>query len=296
MNMQHGTSRTVDVSYIQITGYTHRDNNQPCEDVLYMKNTGQLIICAIADGQSNTRYGAQGGEMCLKAVADYLEQTGISNITDYPFPDELPYIIIRMLRKRLLVLANNENADFKEFASTLLVVAVDMVHNTYAVVHLGDGCVIDVTTENNVGLLSEPDNEMMNNRTWLTTSSNAIARFRIITGSLSNKKRLVLLSDGATCFCRGRNIPFQAKECISTGESEELLHQLADSDPKDDASCIIVDLCPFDEFAQGRINKEVCISQERNRTIEKELLRWLCYLVYLLLVCFHNDFCGWCTV
>lgn len=234
--------RAVSVSQTQILGHHRHNTDSSCEDVLFVKATDRLLICGIADGKSDAQYGAIGGQISLETVAQYLENTGPDNIMNHPFPDEIPYIIAVALRKRLLDLASSMHADFNDFASTLQLLVMDMLYNTYTLIHLGDGCVIGTGPDGNVSLMSAPDNGLTAYQTWLTTSPNAISHIRITTGSLEQKKRLLLISDGAVCFCKGRNILHHARSLINTGSAEELFQHLTNSNPEDDASCIVIDL------------------------------------------------------
>ena len=90
-------------------------------------------------------------------------------------------------------------------------------------------------------IISPPDNGASLYHTWLTTSLNAVSHFRITFGTLKYGMRILLMSDGATCFCKGRNISRQAKELIRNGSPSELQSYLLNSNPSDDASCIILD-------------------------------------------------------
>lgn len=239
---QFGNSRAASVSQIQVSGHLRRKAGSACEDVLFVKATDRLLICGIADGKSDAQYGAIGGQVSLETVAQYLENSGPDSIKNHPFPDEIPFMITIELRKRLLDLAHSMNANFKDFASTLQILIMDMLCNTYSLIHLGDGCMIGAETNGHISLLSAPDNGLTAYQTWLTTSPNAISHLRITTGSLEQKKRLLLMSDGAVCFCKGRNILHHARTLINTGSAEELLQYLANSNPADDASCIVIDL------------------------------------------------------
>lgn len=235
-------SRAVSISQIQVSRHRRHNAGSSCGDVLFVKTTDRLLICGIADGKSDAQYGAIGGQISLETVAQYLENTGPDSIMNHPFPDELPYIIAVALRKRLLDLASSMHADFNDFASTLQLLVMDMLHNTYTLIHLGDGCVIGTGPDGNVSLMSAPDNGLTAYQTWLTTSPNAISHIRITTGSLEQKKRLLLISDGAVCFCKGRHILHPVRSLMYAGTTEDILQYLANSNPEDDASCIIIDL------------------------------------------------------
>ena len=104
------------ITTAQKTGLRHLQQNKPCEDVIYLRQTRNLLFYGLADGQSQTLCGAEGGRACLEAVADYIENTGISNILHAPFPDELPCMFVKQIRRRILSMVSSQNTDFKEYA------------------------------------------------------------------------------------------------------------------------------------------------------------------------------------
>ena len=117
-------------------------------------------------------------------------------------------------------------------------------HNgKYMMLHLGDGCAIHLPHTGDPMVVSAPDNGLTSCHTWLTTSENIVPHFHVTFGSLTSTKRILLLSDGATCFCRGRNIPRQAKELIKNRSQLQLQDCLMQSNPIDDATCIVLDVC-----------------------------------------------------
>lgn len=238
------TYRNLAVSHTLVTGSRHRRSRQPCEDVVRIHTTREYLFCGLADGQSGKRYGAEGGRFCLEAVEEYIASAGIENLLKMPFPDELPCAVAKAFRKRLCALAESKAAGIREFASTLLAVAVNRETGNYVLVHLGDGCAISIPHTGDPVLISTPENGITSCYTWLTTSEYAVSHLRVAFGSLESKKRLLLITDGATCFCRGKEIPHRAKELLKNGSPSQLCNRLAESDPVDDAACILLDVCP----------------------------------------------------
>ena len=238
-----GVYHNMNFSHAQMKGSCHRQNQHPCEDVVLMRTARDYLFYGLADGQSGAKYGAEGGRICLEAVSDYMESIGIENFLNTPFPDELPCAFVKAFRKELLSLAENNSANINEFASTLLAIAVDLRNGKYILLHLGDGCAISIPNTGDLTLSSAPENGITSHHTWLTTSDNAVSHFRVTFGSFANKKRLLLMSDGATCFYRGREIPRRAKDLLKGGCHTQIFEYLTQSNPIDDATCIIVDIC-----------------------------------------------------
>ena len=116
----------IGISHARLSGACHRKARHPCEDVVLLRSTPEQLFCGLADGHSGARYGAEGGQACLEAVWDYIRQTGLGNILETPFPDELPCAVTKAFRQRLLSLSADRSAALGEFASTLLALAVDL--------------------------------------------------------------------------------------------------------------------------------------------------------------------------
>lgn len=223
------------------TGTQNRQKNEPCGDVVHMVRTPEFCFFGLADGQSGKRFGAAGGKRSLEILEDYIRRQGIGALSEYPFPDELPCMLMREVRSGILALMKEQGGEFSDYASTLLAVAIDPAAGRYFLVHIGDGCAIALRQEALL-MLSPPDNGIAINHTWLTTSDNAVAHLRLRCGSLQEVKRLILLTDGADGLCRGKNIPRQAAQLLSGGTRDAIFAQLEDREAADDTGCIVIDL------------------------------------------------------
>ena len=235
-------SQIIKLFYTQVRGRLHREREEPCEDIVVVQSHPEFLFCGIADGKSGAEFGAEGGRVSLEATADYIHALGIGNLIHAPFPDELPCMIVKEIRKRLLALAGEKQAQLQDFASTLLAIAVDRSTGDYALLHLGDGCALGIPDTEEAAILSPPENGLSFNHTWLTTSDNAVAHLRIRFGSLGGKTRILLLSDGASCLCGGGNIPHRVKPLLRQGSKSQLRAYLESSNPSDDASCVMLEL------------------------------------------------------
>lgn len=238
-----GVNYNTIFSHVQIKGSYHQQNQHHCEDVVLMRTTRDYLFYGLADGQSSAKYGAEGGRVSLEAISDFIESVGIENLLNSPFPDELPCAFVKSFRKELLPLAESNSASIKEFASTLLAIAVDLRNGEYILLHLGDGCAISIPNTGDPTSISAPENGITSYHTWLTTSENAVSHFRVTFGSFANARRILLISDGATCFYRGREIPRRAKDLLKDSCHTNIYNRLIQSNPVDDATCIIIDVC-----------------------------------------------------
>ena len=224
------------------TGQYHIADKLPCEDVYTTRYEGPFHFYGLADGQSGKRFCAVGGQTVLTAIAQYVKDKTISHLCSYAYIDELQYELIRMIRSTLSKLSEEYHADISEFSSTIIAVEIDANTKDYLIIHLGDGSVVGITKENSAVMLSAPDNGITNQYTWLTTSTDAMKHLRIYKSSIENLKRIVLLTDGATMLCRGRNMAKKAEPLLCDLDNpSNILQAIQQGNPVDDASCIVVD-------------------------------------------------------
>lgn len=228
--------RKISTESCQKTGTRHLQAGQPCEDVVVIIREPEFWFCGLADGQSGKRHGAEGGRACLEVLAAWIRDRGVEQVRRYPYPDELPCMMMQQVRACLKNMAD----DMEEYASTLLGLALDPVSGQSFFFHLGDGGLTAVRSDGSLVMLSAPENGPSARYTWLTTSNNAVSHLSIGFCSLETMKRLIFLTDGATALCRGSCI--RAGELLKTGTTEQILERLKASDPADDASCIVLDL------------------------------------------------------
>ena len=224
------------------TGQYHIADKLPCEDVYITRYEGPFRFYGLADGQSGKRFCAVGGQIVLTAIAQFVKDKTISHLCHYAYIDELQYELIRVIRSTLSELSEEYHVDITEFSSTIIVVAIDANTNDYLIIHLGDGSVVGINRENSTVMLSAPDNGITSQYTWLTTSTDAMKHLRIYKGSIDNMKRIVLLTDGATMLCRGRIIAKKAEPILCDLDNPgNILQEIQQGNPVDDASCIVVD-------------------------------------------------------
>lgn len=233
---------TIHASIGQQTGFRKGPIKSSCNDVLYCRNTPTLLFYGLADGQGSKQFGATGGSVALHTVAAYIQETGLSAMLEYPFPDEIPFLLAREFRKSLHSLARQRGHSFSEYASTILGIAIDPLSGNYLVFHLGDGCAIGIHNNNSSMILSPPENTYSPEYTWLTTSDHAAFHLRISYGNIQNFQRLVLLTDGATSLCHGKNISSKAKQLLADKDPHQLLNALKQAHQHDDASGIVLNI------------------------------------------------------
>lgn len=225
------------------TGQRHLDEGLACEDIFYTVENSDLRFFGLADGQTGKRLCRVGGLVVLKAIARYLSDRKLEALIQYEYSDEIQYELMRTIRQTLSALALEYDAEITDFSSTIVVMAIDPKTRKYLTIHLGDGAVIGVKKNTDAVMLSAPENGILQNYTWLTTSVDAVNHLRLWRGSTEDLDRVVLSTDGVTMLWRGGYISETAVSLLCDSEqAEAIMHAVGQSHPRDDASCIIVDL------------------------------------------------------
>lgn len=230
------------LSFSQV-GKEHKSDGLGCEDAYVTINKDSFLFCGLADGQSGKHYCKAGGKAVLTAIAQYVENTGIHALVKREYLDEIQYELIRVIRETLHTLSISSHSEVSEFSSTIVAVAIDRVTSEYLTIHLGDGCILAVKNETDVVILSDPENGITRQYTWLTTSPDAMHHLRVRRGSVDILKRIILLTDGATMFFRGGYITKKAEAVLRDLKNPVAIQdEIENGNPLDDASCIVVNL------------------------------------------------------
>lgn len=233
---------------VQKTGRAHLQRGEACEDVALVRETAQFCFYGIADGQSRKTHCAAGAQRSLELVARYLEEKGVDDLSAYPYEDEIQYELIRGIRSSIRELAEESGAEGEEFSSTLLALAFHPESGAYAAVHLGDGCLIGVPHEGAPAVLSPPDCGALPHQTWLTTSGGALMHLRLAFGDARRYRRFALFSDGADFVCSGKRLTRDGLALLQSGTREDFGTLWENAAPRDDASCLAVDLPKPEHF------------------------------------------------
>lgn len=227
------------------TGAEHLRRGEGCQDAMLITHEGSLHVYGLADGQSGKTHSAEGGLRILHTVAACLTAHGLREFTHCAHEDEMKYVIMRHIRRALSGMANElQLPDVKELSSTLVMIAVDDRTGEYMTLHLGDGAVIGARHDGSMRFISEPENGVTGRYTYLTTSGDAMLHLRISFGQADAYSRIIMLTDGASGFCRGKNVSPRARQLIRSAGREALAAALDGETPADDASIIVIDVAP----------------------------------------------------
>lgn len=240
--ISHTPSLSVRSHGCRQTGTHHAETNSACEDVLLKIEQPDICVYGLADGQSGKSRCIEGAQSVLQLIANLIQTVGIGRLASYPHPDELPALFAHAIRQTLQTLADRESAAIDDFASTLLVLALDPKTGIYITLHLGDGIALKVREGRSIQILTAPDNGFLLSQTWLTSSRQLVSHLRFSAGTLEPGDRVILLTDGACHIACGENIRCQAVPVLRNGTQHEITDYLTAFPTRDDASIIILDI------------------------------------------------------
>ena len=224
-----------------VIGQNNKERAAECEDVIYIDKASGINFFGLADGQTGKEHCCDGGKEVLSSVFRFIIKKGISQMINYEHTDELQYELIRTIRETISKLASSAGMEKAEYASTVVAFAYDPKTYNFVLIHLGDGGIIGQGKNEEISMLSSPENGLTANYTWLTTSQDALNHLRIEFGNTRFYKRILMITDGASVFANGKNIPDKSKRLIASGSREDIVSFLNESNPEDDASCIVID-------------------------------------------------------
>lgn len=178
-----------------VTGRGHLTKNVPCQDrtseLVNRHSTGVFYGSSLADGAGSYKFSEVGAEIVTKEILTYLK----SNFSNLLKIKSVSRKIIQHIKKILSVEAKNRAIDIKELSSTLLFIVIKK--DKFIVGHIGDGVIGVLDKNNNISVLSHPDNGEYLNSTFFTTTENYPNRLRIIRGNIVDSTGFILMSDGS---------------------------------------------------------------------------------------------------
>ncbi len=178
-------------NYVQ--GISHYKNNVPCQDFVYYHADTKIACVSLADGAGSAKHADIGAKMSTKKIVNLLvEHFELFYEADAIFVQKKIYHI---LQTNIGIIAKKNNSNRKDFASTLLFVAVK--ENKFIAGHIGDG-IICYLKNDLLEIISPPDNGEFVNETYFTTSKNYLHHLRLFKGTLNGITGFALMSDG-TC-------------------------------------------------------------------------------------------------
>jgi len=175
--------------YVQ--GIGHVENNEPCQDRAIHIHDEELHGIVLADGAGSCRMGERGAELVVQTFLRYSKEK-----FDEWYQSENPDVVIEQFLLQVIdeETAKHEGTERMDFSCTVLFVLVK--NNQYLAGHIGDG-VIFQRINNELSVLSHPENGRYANETYFITMAPLYEHFRIYKGSIENHMDFMLMSDGA---------------------------------------------------------------------------------------------------
>lgn len=177
----------------KIQGTLHKKLDIPCQDYTTSSNKEEVYIIVLADGAGSAKHSERGAKIACEAVQSFISKNFISIYNTEA--KEVKANLIHRIRTRLGIAAKKNNCNKDEFASTLLFVAVR--HDMFICGHLGDGVIGIIDNQQQVRVLSLPENGEFANFTFFTTSKNYQYHLRLIKGKIDDIEAFLIMSDGA---------------------------------------------------------------------------------------------------
>ena len=174
-----------------VIGSFHAQAGLPCQDYGAYKVLGQdVLIGAMADGAGSAKHSDLGAKKTVEASLQFMAhsfdgenlektafaETGTESDLREIFQRLFPQLLAH-IQQTLEEYARKEQLDFKDLATTLLVVLV--TSKWLAAMQIGDGFIVFKTVGGNYQLLFQPDKGEYINETTFVTSSNALQDIQI---------------------------------------------------------------------------------------------------------------------
>jgi serine/threonine protein phosphatase PrpC len=186
-----------------IQGKSHVSKNIPCQDYVHFELKNECLTVALADGAGSAKHSDIGAKIATVKTCRQLSKN-----FEFFFKAEADVVrakIIHVLRTNLGIQAKIKEARKRDFASTLIFVAIK--NNRFIAGHIGDG-LLGCIEYDRLSLMSPPENGEFVNQTYFTTSKNYQRYLRLFKGDLNNVTGFVLMSDGTgeSLFDKQNNI------------------------------------------------------------------------------------------
>lgn len=187
------TSNDWKVAGTFVTGLSHERQNIGCHDRFSFKCKNLVTSISLADGAGSVKYPDIGAEIASEQVNKTLSKN--FDLLFKSSAEEARHKITHAIRTVLGIHAKKKNCSLSDFSTTLIFASVK--GDKFIAGHIGDG-ILAYLEDDEIILLSPPDNGEFVNETYFVTSKTYKARFRIFKGEIKNIKGFVLMTDG-TC-------------------------------------------------------------------------------------------------
>jgi len=235
-----------------IKGRSHIRNDLPCQDKTYYIDNNDIKVISLSDGAGSCKHSDRGAEIATKVCGEYISDNFndiYDDLDNERVGKELFKKIIDQIKleveektegnevekksenleeessKEIELDINTSEIVIHDYSSTLLFVA--LFGNKYISGHIGDG-LISINDDEQLKILSEPENGETPNSTYFFTSKSAEKHLRLKKGTIKSNTTFILMSDGThECIYDKKEKKFtnaisKFVDWISTGNQEEV--------------------------------------------------------------------------
>lgn len=174
-----------------IIGRSHVSGEEPCQDRALNFDHGQVKGIVVCDGAGSCKHSEQGAIAVTQAIENvtpalfeqWYSAENAAQLMEAYFVDVLTVEQEKIPGSRLI-----------DFSCTLLTVLVK--DQRYLATHVGDGVICQLTN-NEVSVLSHPENGFYANETYFVTMAPLGNHFRVYKGEMTAPHSFIAMSDGA---------------------------------------------------------------------------------------------------
>lgn len=178
----------------QVRGRGHEQEGTRGQDrTACLSRRGVHALC-LADGAGSSEHSEFGAQAVVeegcRLLVDSFEQLIASDDAERSRRD-----ILERLQRKLRQVASRLECEPGDLASTFLAVAASA--DRFVVVHIGDG-VIGFVKDQQLRVISAPDNAEFANQTTFVTSPDSLGSTRLFRGAMLGVEGFILMSDGTS--------------------------------------------------------------------------------------------------
>lgn len=187
----------LNINVINQIGKAHIIDGKKCEDAYFISK--KPLVCCLADGVSNSKYGGIGAKVLVDYLGKYLTKEKNIDYLNHLSTDEIRlelFNIILQITNHLCEKYKSINGN--DFASTLMICFGNQ--NTITIVHAGDGAIF---AESNTKVITSPlilsypdDNER--GQVYHASHKETKRRMRVLRINRNDLNSIILGTDGFT--------------------------------------------------------------------------------------------------
>lgn len=214
-------------------GEYHKSRGESNQDSVLSAEDSRFLLTAVADGASSCSRAADGARTACVEIKNMFMKNGE---LFFGFDsDKIGFFAVSQIMYRLKKMANEENADVGDFASTLSFAFIDKLKRKMILFNLGDNMILS-SAGGGLTIISKPACDP--DGSCLTTSSTAYGSASVEKIDCNTLDSVLLLSDGAWKTVYERGMPKKKYEKLLAKEKFECMCRLLEGE-----SCI--DDCSF---------------------------------------------------